>query len=249
MSDLTHLSLFSGIGGIDLAAERAGFRTVAQVECNPFCLRVLTKHWPSVPRFEDVRDVSVNSLRDAGIERPTLVSGGFPCQDISFAGLGGGLQGDRSGLFYELFRIVSEIRPKYALMENVAALTVRGLSDILGEFARIRYNVEWWTLQASWVGAPHRRKRIFLVAYPCGVGVQGLAPGPVCRIPSFSWCENVRGPADFRGRSDIPEPLVWRDSDGFSAGVDRLRALGNAVVPQQIYPILQAIADIERGRV
>jgi DNA (cytosine-5)-methyltransferase 1 len=157
---LTFGSLFSGIGGMDLGLERAGMRCVWQSEIDPYASRVLRKHWPSVPNLGDITRIDWS-----GVERPDLVCGGFPCQDISFAGKGAGLAGERSGLWYELARCVREVRPRIVLVENVAALFVRGLDAVLGTLASLGYDCEWACLPAAAVGAPHIRDRVFIVAH------------------------------------------------------------------------------------
>lgn len=154
-------SLFSGIGGLELGLEWAGVgHTVWQVEKDDYCRRVLAKHWPDALRFDDVCTVGAHNLPPVDV-----ICGGFPCQDISYAGKGAGLAGARSGLWYEFARIVGEMGPRYVVVENVAALLTRGIDAVLGTLADLGYDAEWSTLRASDVGAPHRRERVFLVAY------------------------------------------------------------------------------------
>ena len=160
------LDLFSGIGGFSYGLESAGdFRTVAFCEHEPYAARVLAKHWPSVPIFPDVREVSASGLAAAGIGRIDVVCGGFPCQDISLAGRGRGLDGARSGLWFEMLRIIDETRPRYVIAENVAALRSRGLEKCLGGLASIGYDAEWHCIPAAAIGAPHRRDRVWIIAY------------------------------------------------------------------------------------
>ena len=169
------LDLFSGIGGFSLGLERAGgFKTVAFCEIEPFPRRVLARHWPGVPIFEDVRTLSARHLTAAGIA-VDVICGGFPCQDISVAGRGAGLAGERSGLWREFARLIGELRPGYVIVENVAALRSRGLGDVLGDLAALGYDAEWHCIPASAVGAPHRRDRVWIVGYPDRAGRQGLA--------------------------------------------------------------------------
>lgn len=163
-------SLFSGIGGIDLGLERAGFRIAAQVEIDDYCRRVLAKHWPGVPRFADIREVTGDDIGDVD-----LLAGGFPCQDISNAGKRAGIDGERSGLWGEFARLVREIRPRYVLVENVGALLGRGIDRVLGDLAALGYDAEWESLPAAAFGAPHLRWRVFLVAYPNGDRCNGRA--------------------------------------------------------------------------
>jgi DNA (cytosine-5)-methyltransferase 1 len=160
------LDLFSGIGGFSLGLERTGgFETVAFCEIEDFPRRVLAKHWPSVLCYRDVRELTAERLAADGIA-VDVICGGFPCQDISTAGKGAGLAGERSGLWSEIARLVGELRPRYVIVENVSALLGRGLGTVLGDLAEIGYDAEWHCIPASHVGAPHRRDRIWIVAYP-----------------------------------------------------------------------------------
>lgn len=153
-------SLFSGVGGLELGLERAGLGPVLwQAESDAWCRRVLAKHWPEARRYEDVRDV------DGSAERVELICGGFPCQDISFAGAGAGLSGSRSGLWWEYLRVLRALRPRWVVVENVAALLARGLDAVLGSLAASGYDASWDCVPAAAVGAPHRRDRLFLVAW------------------------------------------------------------------------------------
>lgn len=298
--NLTHISLFTGIGGIDLAAEAAGFETIAQVERDTYCRRVLAKHWPGVPRFDDVRDVTADALRDAGIGRPTLISGGFPCQPFSCAGKRRGREDDRY-LWPEMRRIVSELRPAWVLGENVAGFVGMALDDCAADLERLDYTVRAFVVPAAGVGAPHRRERCIVMAYtdrdreqqpegPVGAigrrprdggpspadaespglpsrGIPGGTPPsfarPECGGTAVPDADHAGGPLlrppGRVGRAAEPvswdgggwwaaEPRVGRVAHGVPRRVDRLRALGNAVVPAQVYPFVKAIADIE-GRV
>lgn len=162
-------SLFAGIGGFDLGLERAGMRVTWQVELDPYCRAVLARHFPEAERFEDVREVGAESLAPVD-----LICGGFPCQDLSPAGRGAGIDGARSGLWAEFARIVCELRPRYVLVENVPALlTGKGkrwdwapVGRVLGDLAEAGYDAEWACLSAREFGAPHLRKRVWIVAYP-----------------------------------------------------------------------------------
>ena len=159
------LSLFSGVGLHDLGLERAGFQIAAQVENDPFCRAVLTTHWPEVPRFDDVRTVSADAFRSAGVGRVELVTGGFPCQDISVAGKGAGLDGARSGLWHEMRRIVCEVRPDWVLAENVPRLRTLGADQVLADLDALGYSCWPLVVGAVHAGAPHRRLRVWIVAH------------------------------------------------------------------------------------
>jgi len=162
VSKLRVLDLFSGIGGFSLGLERTGgFETVAFCEINEFCRRVLAKHWPNVRQFNDV-----TKLRGEDVGPVDVICGGFPCQDISTAGKGAGLAGQRSGLWSEYARLVGELRPAVVIVENVAALLGRGMGRILGDLAALGYDAEWHCIPAAAVGAPHIRDRVWIVANP-----------------------------------------------------------------------------------
>lgn len=169
---LTVGSLFAGIGGFDLGFERAGFEIKWQVEIDDYANRVLEKHWPYVRRHRDVRTVHggwPGHVCDHCLEPVDVIVGGFPCQDISVAGAGAGIDGERSGLWSQYARLVRVLRPRYVVVENVAALLGRGLGRVLGDLAESGYDAEWDCLPASAFGAPHRRDRLWLVAYTrCG---------------------------------------------------------------------------------
>lgn len=229
------LDLFSGIGGFSLGLERAGMRTVAFCEVEPYCQSVLARHWPGVPIFGDVRDLSAQHLTGPGI-RPNVICGGFPCQDISHAGKRAGIGGERSGLWREYGRLIGELRPDFAIVENVAALTVRGLLDVLGDLADLRYDAEWRVLGADDIGASQHRKRLWILAYPHDAGLQG----PIwARQPGTSWAQWQAARSEPL-RSDRgywppgPDQVIHipRMVDGPANRAHRLRALGNAVIPQ-----------------
>jgi DNA (cytosine-5)-methyltransferase 1 len=249
---LTHGSLFSGIGGFDLGFERAGIKTVWQVEIEPYCRAVLAKHFPDAKLYDDIRTCGL-----ANLERVDILSGGFPCQDISNAGKRAGIDGERSGLWSEYARLIRELRPRFVVVENVAALLHRGMERVLGDLAACGYDAEWQSIRASDVGAPHRRERIWIVAYR-GFAVQGEPSGrdglatcggetildsssiglPRPRVFETSGdtaanCDKQANHAlsEYAGQWAV-EPDVGRVANGIPARVDRLRGLGNAIVPQ-----------------
>ncbi|WP_085908305.1 DNA cytosine methyltransferase [Kiloniella majae] len=167
------LDLFSGIGGFSLGLERTGgFETVAFCEIEDYPRKVLAKHWPNVPIYRDVRNVTAKQLIADGIT-VDVITGGFPCQDLSLAGNQAGIEAERSGLWLELCRVIGDVRPKYAIVENVANL-LSGPSEqrggwfgrVLGDLASIGYDAEWHCIPAAAVGAPHRRDRAWIITYP-----------------------------------------------------------------------------------
>ncbi len=243
------LDLFSGIGGFSLGLERAGMRTVAFCEIEPYARRVLAKHWPAVPCYDDVRTLTADRLRSDGIS-VDVICGGFPCQDISSAGLKVGITGKRSGLWGEYARLVLELRPRFVIVENVSALLARGLDRVLGDLAAIGYDAEWYCISAANVGAPHSRERVWIIAYPNGNGEPvGTEHDEARRMPADgdAHAELRIQPLALhlarigREQESLPWDRVWPDEnsplgmgvdDGLPERLDRLRHLGNAVVPQ-----------------
>tara|TARA_B100000900_G_C20529156_1_gene695569 strand:+ start:262 stop:1080 length:819 start_codon:yes stop_codon:yes gene_type:complete len=239
-------SLFAGIGGFELGLERAipGAYTLWQVEQNNFCQKVLAKHWPEARIYEDVKNITKNN-----IEQVDILCGGFPCQDISIAGKGEGLNGKKSSLFWEFHRIIDELQPRAVIMENVPIINLRGLGTVLGSLSEIGYDAEWCTLRASDFGAPHKRERWFCIAYPSSVfnnrwtpphsnqerspqQSRNLIPMGETRISKCRSSEDGRiYEENYWEQFPIESPLCRRD-DGIPNRLDRIAALGNAIVPQ-----------------
>jgi DNA (cytosine-5)-methyltransferase 1 len=280
MSTLRLLDTFSGIGGFSYAAERivGGFETVAFVEREPYCQQILHKHWPSVPIYDDITAFNPQPYS------ADVVCGGFPCQDISTAGKQAGIkEGTRSGLFYELMRVIRLVRPQYVILENVAAILANGLDTVLGELAQAGFDAEWSCIPASAVGACHQRDRWWLVAYTKGMFGDGSALGHGGQFEQFSVSQfggssrqsnvayaNNTGLQRQRTEHQLSEssgertppwgsggpmlspewggyiskPVLCRGDDGLSGRVDRLRALGNAVVPQVAAIPFQRVREI-----
>ena len=163
------LDLFAGIGGFTLGLERAGFKTAAFCEIEPYAQKVLNKNWPGIKIYDDVRGITAERLAADGIG-VDVITGGFPCQDISVAGKGAGIEGERSGLWSECARLIGELRPRYAIFENVTNLLNGERGDwfkrVLGDISALGYDAEWHCIPASAVGAHHRRDRVWIVAYP-----------------------------------------------------------------------------------
>lgn len=297
---ITFGSLFAGIGGLDIGLERAGMRCDWQVENDKYALQVLQKHWPAVPKYRDVRyflgSKRWRRAREAwGVD---LICGGFPCQDISNAGRRVGITGKRSGLWSEFARVVRLLRPKYVLVENVPALTVRGLDRVLGDLASLGFDAEWDRIPACAVGAPHLRWRIFILAYAKSLGREQRfcqrQPGRLARSispaisdPDFQGLEVGVGERGDSGKEqqaverncggDVSDSagrwagqlrrqqfaaycqsqrnLYWPNAehpvcgvaDGVPHRVDRLRCLGNAVVPQVVEWIGRRIVAYEES--
>ena len=303
---ITFGSLFAGIGGIDLGFERCGMECRWQVEIDKYANKVLEKHWPHVERWGDVRTFPPDSSSKWKVD---VIAGGFPCQDISVAGKGAGLNGTRSGLFFEIIRLARQLRPRAIVLENVSALLVRGMGTVLAELAEVGFDAEWHCIPAAGVGAPHRRDRVFIIAYTQHDGSHGdgkdeqererqemgrgqfsgrngsngdVADSDGCEIrnadsnyensfeevsewknsessgscsrrntreqKSLANSDSKRGCSRYTERQNAKdarqssrckkfrhwdvEPDVGRVANGVPARVDRLRGLGNAVVPQ-----------------
>ncbi len=223
-------SLFSGVGGMDLGLERAGWRCAWQVEIDSYARAVLARHWPDVPRHDDVRTFPPDDGTDWGVD---LIAGGFPCQDISSAGKRAGLGGERSGLWNEFKRILRVLRPRFALIENVSALTFHGMGSVLADLASLGFDAEWSMLPACAMGAPHTRERLFIIAH-------------TDQVMGASWFrfQQKHGPQEsLQGEHDracLRNRGEWLDTvrrnggghDGLPDRVDRVSGLGNAVVPQ-----------------
>jgi len=303
------LDLFSGIGGFALAASWVWgdeLELVGFCENDSYCQQVLAKNFPGVPIYDDITELEADGF--TGID---LLTGGFPCQDISVAGKGEGIEGERSGLWFEMLRLISGIRPRYALIENVPMLLHRGFGRVVCDLAQIGYDAEWQIISAADVGAPHLRKRIWIVAYPISINggnphrsepsdsLEGKGPGEPDRARGssrtmahsnndglcsqqglikaveeeqfgfggaskdvahsdqsglegrhggiMSECAGQQS-AGARGPSAsepdgywLTEPDLGRVADGVPKRVDRLRGLGNAIVPQVAALIMERI--------
>jgi len=242
-------SLFSGIGGLELGLERAipGAHTVFQVEQNTYARAVLAKHWPNAQRFDDVRQAGAHNLPPCD-----LLCGGFPCQDISVAGKRAGINGERSGLWAEYARIIGELRPRYIVVENVSALLAGGMGRVLGDLASCGYDALWDCVPAAAVGAPHRRDRVFIIAF------RDMADPDCARLEgrlseSLQECTGQRltgqgGTRPSRVQDHwLIESGVGRVATGVPRRVDRLRCLGNAVVPQVAEVVGRVVMQLEEG--
>jgi DNA (cytosine-5)-methyltransferase 1 len=297
-SPLTILDLFSGIGGFSYAAETlvGGFRTIAFCDSDEPCRKVLRKHWPRTPIFTDVRSLTAADILPLCPDGLSLITAGFPCQDLSVAGKRAGYDGERSVLFYEIIRLARELQPQFILLENVRNLLSHKngetFQETLFQIAQAGYDAEWAVIPASDVGACHRRERIWIIAHASGrtaqlrrrsgylAGTQRSVEGkkeerqrsgnatwdssetaahanntrsqgqwPPCELPEGSREEQ----AAWRGggamlspewRSYLSVPVLRRGDDGLSNRVDRLKQLGNSIVPQVAAIPLRRIKDL-----
>ena len=299
MKKLTILDTFSGIGGFSYAAERlvGGFETTQFVENNPYCQKILKKHWPNVPIHDDIKTYTAKPFQF------DVLCGGFPCQDLSVGGQRQGITPEtRSGLFFELVRIIRLVRPRYVLLENVAALLNFGMDIVLRELSEAGYDAEWSVISAEQRGACHKRERIWIIAYPKHNGLsaaervgfndktdpdtqkgsekirqsEGSSKPRDSRTfqqvtestdPMFKGLQGRRGKFKLQKDSGerqvvwrsqphllnpnwkgyISQPTVRRGNDGLSNRVDRLRALGNSIVPAVATIPLGRILDLEKN--
>jgi DNA (cytosine-5)-methyltransferase 1 len=231
---LTVGSLFSGIGGLDLGLERAGMEVRWQCEIDPYCREILGNRFRGVKVYGDIRE-----LRGGDLPKTDVLCGGFPCQDLSIAGgVRKGLDGERSGLFFEYARLIGELRPRYVILENVPGLVADGIDRVLGTLAGLGYDAEWQTIQANWFGLPHIRKRILIVAYPNGLGCSiwpETGGGSASEIVQLGFSREADRIIDDLGNSRVDVSKHLREGYGLPTGLDviesRIKALGNAVVP------------------
>ena len=327
MKRLTHLSLFSGIGGLDIAAEMAGIETVGQCEYADYPYAILQQHWPTVPKWRDIHTLTGDDFyRRTGLRTVDIISGGFPCQPFSQAGKRKGKEDDRY-LWPEMLRVIRELRPTWVVGENVPGIVNLALDTVLSDLETEDYEVQTFVIPACGVDAPHRRDRVAILAHALNgsgtlwrdrkfqntasdagqgtdhrrgatatqpgerrqnkSGLAGVADGirtavheadsdtdpdrlqgrhidKVVDASSFTDCssrererEREREPRVRRSTEIISgshsawnnwpdEPGIPRVADGIPNRVDRIKCLGNAVVPQQFYPFFAAIAEIER---
>tara|TARA_R110001599_G_scaffold2202_8_gene11750 strand:+ start:843 stop:1727 length:885 start_codon:yes stop_codon:yes gene_type:complete len=252
MKEIKIASLFAGIGGFDLGITRAidktndyTARTIWQCEIDTYCQSILKRHWPHATLYPDIRTINPDT-----IEQPDIILSSFPCQDISCAGKGEGINGKNTGLYWHAHRLIKTIRPSIVIMENVPAITWRGRGgiDVIESLADIGYDAEWTIVSAQSRGANHVRKRWFLVAYPADTIVQRGKEQPIstCTMGSQQQSER-RGSTSSRihpknhWQNSTTQPSICGMDDGLSGGMDRhtnrhrmsaIKALGNAIVPQ-----------------
>ncbi|MCZ0070314.1 DNA cytosine methyltransferase [Bacillus sonorensis] len=246
------IELFAGIGGISLAAKWAGIETVAFCECETFCQKVLSKNFPGIPIFDNVCTLNRRILEKEGVIKPNetidILSGGYPCQGESYAGKQKG-EDDKRWLWPEMFRLTKELHPNWVVGENVAGHVTMGMDKVMSDLESEGYETRAFVFPAFSVGAPHQRYRTFVVAntrsQPESQKNQTFGS---LRSKGNTWSDTTRGIRASLPSShwEIYQPPVIGVDDGIPHRVDRSIALGNAVVPQQIYPILKTIVDTER---
>lgn len=223
---MTHGSLFSGIGGFELGAEMVNINTLWSCEIEPFQRNILKKHFPNTYQYEDIRQIITPRYVD-------IISGGFPCQDISVAGKGVGIKGERSGLWSEMFRVIRLVRPKYAIIENSPALLIRGFEKILLDLSEIGYNAEWQCISNLTFGYPHKRERVYIIAYT----TENRLQGDIFKNGGFDsifkkWTPNKANAYSLSQRIlEMPTCESIRNEHGFQNWVHRVGSLGNAVNP------------------
>ena len=217
------LDLFSGIGGFSLGLERAGFATTAFCEIDPFCRRVLVRHWPGTPIYHDINQLTERTLRHDHLPSIDLICGGYPCQPFSVAGRQRG-ERDPRHLWPQMHRLIRELRPRWVICENVRGHIELGLDTVLDELEALGYTAWTFVVPACAVGANHRRDRVWVVAHAAGFGLP-RAMGQETRQPAAELPAQA-----FRG--ELPQPFTVGDDDGIPYRLERSQALGNAVVPQ-----------------
>lgn len=225
---LSHGSLFSGIGGFELGAERVGIKTVWNCELLPYNRKILKQHFPNTKQYFDIKLME-------NPEKVNIISGGFPCQDISIAnvtnnnGAAQGIKGERSGLWSEMFRIIRIVRPEYVIIENSSAITFRGLERVLCDLSEIGYDAEWQSLSGTTFRVQQVRERTYIIAYPSTFSLQGGKSQEVFSKRSLEQFSRIY--PGWRTRRDIPEPKSYRSTHDLPNLVDRIKGGGNAVMP------------------
>lgn len=253
---LNVLDVFSGIGAFSLGLEwTKGFKTVAFCENDKDCHKVLKKHWLNVPIYNDIKKLTYEKLKEDRISKIDVIAGGFPCQDISNVGKKAGLNASRSGLWSEMRRLISEIRPKYAIVENVPALLCRGFEHVLADLAEIGYDAEWHCIPASAIGANHQRDRAWIIAYPSSKRLykDGIQDRIIDKASQESVEERtyIRSNVSRVGKDKLrgtTKSEFCRENDGVATGLDkcRIKQLGNTVLPQTPYLIGLSILELEK---
>jgi DNA (cytosine-5)-methyltransferase 1 len=238
-ASLTIGSLFSGIGGLDLGLERAGMQVAWQVENDPYCAKVLARHWPHVPNLGDV-----TTINWAEVPRVDLIAGGYPCQPFSEAGKRGGSD-DQRHLWPYMFDAVRVLRPRLVLGENVTGHLSLGFDRVLADLASIGFDAQWSVVSACSMGASHMRRRLFWLAHPAGEGLPGWDAGPQGFPAAPRRLEPERLGSSALRPPDGVEPGVVGGAHGIPTRVDRVQALGNAVVPQVAEHIGRLIVGAE----
>jgi len=235
-------SLFAGIGGFDLAARRVGWTTAWHSEIDPYACAVFAQHFP------ESRNVGDITTWEPDVERDTvdLVCGGFPCQDVSQAGRRAGIEGTRSGLWEHFARVLRVLRPRYAVVENVPGLRLRGMGRVLGDLATIGYDATWDSVASADVGAIHLRERVWIVACADAIGLrpQGKRPAPK---ESWTW-EQFEGLVQAELRVSVPSGKSGGVAARVPNRVDRLKCLGNSIQPQVAEWIFRQIQEAEQVR-
>lgn len=245
---LLSLDLFSGYGGIAYALKDY-VRPIGYCEIDKYPRAILASRIESGDLPYGAIYPDVRTLRGS-LGAVDIITGGFPCQDVSVAGHGAGLDGERSGLFYEIIRLTKEIKPSFVFLENVPGIRTRGLSEVVRTFTEMGYDCRWTCISASSVGAPHKRERWFLLAHTKSERVQGLWTGGEQEShahaqEAVSMCSS-EGPEHANWEA---EPDVARVVDGTTFRVDRVKALGNGVVPAQVKEAFERLMGIDNGKV
>lgn len=237
---MTHGSLFSGIGGFEEGARLAGIQTIWNCEYELYQRNILKKHYPESKQYEDIKTSIIR-------ERVDIISGGFPCQDISVAGKMEGIKGSRSGLWSEMYRVIRDIRPGYVIIENSPALLIRGFERVLCNLSEIGYDAEWQCLSNIAFGYPHKRERLYVIAYPYEKRLQGnICPSRGFKSVFKKWSPNPNDGYSLSKRiHEIGQSEVIRNGNGFQSWTHRVGSIGNAVNPTIAYYLFECIKEYE----
>ena len=241
---MNKLSLFSGILGDDLASEWAGIETICCVEIDPFCQKVIKKHYPNMPIIGDIHDVTKAKVKEvSGYDQVDIISGGDPCQPRSVAGQRRGEEDDRD-LWKDMFRVIQEFKPTWVVNENPTGRLSMDIHKVLSNLESIGYETRSFVIPACAVNAYHRRERLFIIAHSNGLrlqrGIGQLQENKNGILPKILSPQQI-----FSDKNKLSQPYVIGSLKWIPNAAHRIKALGNAVVPQQVYPIYKAIVEVE----
>lgn len=244
MNDYNYIDLFHGIGGFALGAYWAGMKFENHF-CNdiePYCQKLYKLRFPNSIQLGDITKIDTDELKKK-YGNKWILTGGFPCQDISIAGKGDGIHGKRSGLWFEYWRLIRDLRPRFAIMENVRMLIYRGFREVLGTLAKVGYNAEWQTLSSCQFGLQNYRQRVWIVAYPSSFRLPAVSLHERAAFKN-KWFSREYNCAIYKKKREISESDFTDKIDGISGKLDEFKGLGNAIVPQIAELLFLQIKDL-----
>lgn len=238
---MTHLDLFSGIGGFAIAAQSAGYETIGFCEIDKYATKVLKKHWPNIPNYGDIKNIKGVTC--------DLITGGFPCQPFSVAGKRRGSKDDRH-LWPEMLRVIGESKPAWVIGENVPGIINMELDRVLSDLESIGYSVWPFVIPACAIGSFHRRNRVWIVASNTHYQRREGGVGGMCEVSPDGYASSSSFQRAWSpwSKNSLSSPRICRAVDGIPNRMDRLKGLGNAIVPQVAYELIKMISTISKDK-